>query len=93
MDFIAGAISDVFDKAERDATAKFDKLAGVTRQQGVRSPNSDVWSALNWPASGWRSSRPRRPSDQSKVTPAEREGPALQRGEPIVAFVTVRIFA
>jgi hypothetical protein len=35
MDFITGAISDVLDKAERDATAKFDELTGVTHQQGA----------------------------------------------------------
>jgi hypothetical protein len=35
MDFITGAISDVLDKAERDATAKFDELTEVTNQQGA----------------------------------------------------------
>jgi len=35
MDFIAGSISDVFDKAERDDNAKFDELTGVTHQQGA----------------------------------------------------------
>jgi hypothetical protein len=35
MDFITGAISNVLDKAERDATAKFDELTGVTHQQGA----------------------------------------------------------
>jgi len=35
MDFIAGAINDVFDKTERDDTAKFDELTGVTHQQGA----------------------------------------------------------
>jgi hypothetical protein len=35
MDSIAGPISDVFDKAERDDTAKFDEPTRVTHRQGA----------------------------------------------------------
>jgi hypothetical protein len=40
MDFITGAISDVLDKAERDATAKFDELTGSPTNKAPRSLNS-----------------------------------------------------
>src|SRR5215470_15472982 len=80
MDFITGAINDVLDKAERDATAKFDELTGVTHQQGAEIAKQLCLIRAELVGIRMAIVTPRRRAVKVRGTPPKREGPMPQRG-------------